>query len=363
MISIVKKKISSKLYVQFHIDGKCIQRSTKLDDTPKNRMFIKNKIIPSLEIKILNGEFNQNKSNNKFNFYAVKYLALKDGLKTYDQLSATVNNQILPYFKDRDISSIKRFEIKDFADLKLKSASPKRVKMILNILSSIIDIAIDYEVINHNVSKNIVLPKHIKKEFDPFTQDEVNLILSTATGWFQVYLAIAFFTGARTGEILALNWNDINLDEGYISITKSLRNGKISSPKTKSSVRDVPIFDILKPYLIRHMKNSMSIALFINPRTGNMFYKSAKLTPYWRDLLKLCNISYRILYSSRHTFISTSLKIGSLSMLDIAQIVGHSNTEMIVRNYAKYIKGEHLKINRSISLFTDKINDNVIKEA
>lgn len=88
-----------------------------------------------------------------------------------------------------------------------------------------------------------------------------------------------------------------------------------------------------------------------------MFYKSAKLTPHWKSLLKECDIAHRILYSSRHTFISTSLKIGSLSMLDIAQIVGHSNTEMIIRNYAKFIKGEHLKISRSISLFTDKITD------
>ena len=125
-------------------------------------------------------------------------------------------------------------------------------------------------------------------------------------------------------------------------------------PKTKSSARDIPIFDLLVPYLKENMKNSKSIALFINLRIGNMFYKSAKLTPYWKNLLKECNITFRILYSSRHTFISPSLKVGSLSMLDITQIVGHSNTAMIVRNYAKFIKGEHLKINRSISLFTDK---------
>lgn len=357
MISIIKKAKSAKLYVQFYINGKCIQRSTRLEDTSKNRKFIENKIIPSLELKILDGEFNQQKIDKRFDFFATKYLELKDSLKSYDQLSNMINNQILPIFKGREIDTIKRYEIKEFADLKLKHATPKRVRMILNVVSAIIDIAIDYEIIKHNVSKNIALPKHIKKEFEPFSQDEVNLILSKATGWFKVFLAISFYTGARTGEVLALNWNDIDLDNGYISINKSLRNGKIDTPKTKSSIRNVPIFDILVPYLKEHMKNSKSIALFINPHTGNMFYKSAKLTPYWKCLLKECNIAYKILYSTRHTFISTSLKIGSLSMLDIAQIVGHSNTEMIIRNYAKFIKGEHLKISRSISLFTDKITD------
>lgn len=178
-----------------------------------------------------------------------------------------INNQILPVFKGRDIDTIKRYEIKEFAELKLKHATPKRVRMILNVVSAIIDIAIDYEVIKHNVSKSIDLPKHTKKEFEPFSQDEVNLILSKATGWLKVFLAISFYTGARTGEVLALNWNDVDLDNGYIFITKSLRNAIVDTPKTKSSVRDVPIFDILMPYLKEHMNNSKSIALFINPHT------------------------------------------------------------------------------------------------
>jgi len=47
--------------------------------------------------------------------------------------------------------------------------------------------------------------------------------------------------------------------------------------------------------------------------------------------------------------------------LDIAQIVGHTNTEMIVRNYAKYIKGEHLKVSRNLNIFTDKSTDTCLK--
>jgi len=50
-------------------------------------------------------------------------------------------------------------------------------------------------------------------------------------------------------------------------------------------------------------------------------------------------------------------------MLDIAQIVGHSNTEMIIRNYAKFIKGEHLKINRYLDIFSDNLTDTNSKMA
>ncbi len=361
MISIIKRKKSSNLYLQFFIDGKCIQRSSKLEDTQKNRKFIEKKIIPSLRLKILQGEFNQKKSEKKFDFFATKYLKSKDSLKTYDQISSIVHNQILPIFKGQDVIHIKRYEVKEFAELKLEKATPKRVRHLLNVFAGILDIAIDYEILNTNVARNIELPKHKKKELEPFSQEEVSSILSKADGWFKAFLSIAFFTGARTGEILALHWNDINFDDGIIHITKSLRNGVIGSPKTESSIRDVPIFDALREELIKYRNNCKTIYLFANPHTGKMFYKTAKLTPFWSGLLKECNIAYRILYSTRHTFISTMLKSSNLSMLDIAQIVGHTNTEMIVRNYAKYIKGEHLKINKKLNIFTDTHTDTMLQ--
>lgn len=363
MISIIRKKRSANLYVQFYIDGKCVQRSTKLEDTPKNRRFIEKNIIPKLQLKILNGEFNQKKSEKKFDFFAEKYLKSKDSLKTYDQISSIVNNQILSYFKKRSVLDIKRYEVKEFAEDRLRHASPKRVRHILNTLAGILNIAIDYEVISNNVALNIELPKHKKKTFEPFSTDEVNKILANADGWFKTFLSIAFFTGARTGEILALHWNDIDFDKGIIKITKSLRNGVISTPKTESSIRDVPIFEHLRAELLEHRNRSKTIYLFANPHTGKMFYKTAKLHPFWRDLLKKCNIPFRILYSTRHTFISTMLSTGELSMLDIAQIVGHTNTEMIVRNYAKYIRGEHLKVNRNLNIFTDNITETTAESA
>jgi len=359
MISIIKKARSKNLYVQFYLDGKCIQRSTKLEDTPKNRKFIENSIIPALKVKLLNGEFNTKKQSKDFDFFAKKYLISKDDLKTYDQVSGVVNNQLLPIFSKRDVSDIKRYEIKEFASSKLADGvTPIRTKTIINTIAAILDIAIEYEIISNNVAKNISLPKHTKKHLEPFSQDQVIEILkNTKDEWFRVFLAISFYTGARTGEVLALNWNDINLSKGYISINKALRNGVISTPKTKSSVRSVPIFEVLYKTLKEYKSSCKSIPLFLNPSTGNMFYKSAKLTRFWKEVLSSSNIEYQILYSTRHTFVSTMLKSGHFSMLEIAQMVGHTNTEMIVRNYAKFIKGEHLKINRNLNIFTDKTTD------
>ena len=46
-------------------------------------------------------------------------------------------------------------------------------------------------------------------------------------------------------------------------------------------------------------------------------------------------------------------------VLEVAQMAGHTTTQMIIQNYGKYIKGEHLKIDKSLKLFTDKSTDSI----
>ena len=360
MISFFNRK--GKLYVQFVADGKKYQRSTKLDDTPKNRTLVRKEVFPKLQIKILNGEFTSKKPEVKsFEYYAYLYLKSKDRLKTYHELSNIVNNQLLPIFKDRTIQSIKRSDIKKFADNRLDNITPKRVSRLIQILSAIFDLAIDYEDIVSNPAKNIKLPRHYKKTEEPFTPNEVNELLKNADGWFKNYLAFAFYTGARVGELIALTWADINIKDMYININKAKRQGITSTTKTQSGIRKIPILEVLLPYIKNQMQNSKNIFVFINPLTNQSFYGSKNLTPYWKRLLTKTKIKETRLYNTRHTFITNMLKSDSLSILEIAQIVGHSNTEMIVKNYANFIKGEQLKISRRIDPFTDKTTDTNLK--
>jgi len=365
LVSIFKR--GNKLYLQFIVDEKKYQRSTGLDDSLANRKIIKNSVIPKLEHKIISGEFSKDKNRaKKFNFYADKYLLLKENLKSYKEWHNIVVNQLLPVFANSSIDAIKRSDIKDFIDKKLEKVSPKRARTLLNVIVAIINIAIDYEDITSNVALNIQLPKHKKEEFEPFSVQEVNKVIDTADGWLKNYCAFAFYTGARIGELLALRWSDIDLDNGYIDIQRRIKKGEIDTPKTKSSIRKVPILEPLIPFIKAQFsisQENMSLDVFQNPHSGKMFYDSKKLVPFWKELLIKCNIEYKIPYTTRHTFITNMLNGGKLSILDIAQIVGHTNSEMIVKNYAKYIKGEHLKISRNYNPFADNSTDTALLES
>ncbi len=83
----------------------------------------------------------------------------------------------------------------------------------------------------------------------------------------------------------------------------------------------------------------------------------------WRILLERLNIGYRKIYATRHTFIVSMLKNTDLSILEIAQMVGHSSSKMIIHNYGQFIKGEHLKIDKKIKLFTDKSADSSLESS
>jgi len=349
----VFKRSNGRLYLEYKAYGKTVQKSTKLLDTPKNRLIVEKEIIPPLQLSILRGDFNGDKPR-EFSYYSFIYLDRKRNLKSYKRLQKHIS-VINEYFGDMLISKIRRSDIKNWINMKLDELSSKTIKNYLSSIRGVFLIAIDLEVISENIVKDIELPKHYIKTVEPFSINEVNLLLSNANEFYKLYLYIAFYTGMRRGEILGLQWSDIDFDKKCIYINRAVTDGVVTTPKTDNSIRVVPLFDELLMYL--HGKKNNSIWLF--PGINGDYLKSFSGTRKreWKILLEKSNIRYRKLYTTRHTFIVTMLKKSDLSVLEIAQIVGHTTTQMIIHHYAKYIDREHLKIDRSLDIFTDKSTD------
>jgi integrase len=237
------------------------------------------------------------------------------------------------------------------------------MKNLLNILAAIFDIAIEYEHIEINPAKNIRLPAHkTVREMFPFTEEEVKILIDNAEGQFKNYLAVAFYTGMRPGEILALTISDIDLENMTITVNKRIRKGVINTPKTKNSIRKVPILKKLKPYLkdlIQKAKKKKVFNLFTT-KNNKLYYSSDKLHKSWYALLEKCNIKKRVMYNTRHTFATMAIKKG-IPIYQVSQILGHRNTQETLETYAKFIHNEHLKIDRNLALFTDNSTDSNVK--
>ncbi|WP_367712724.1 site-specific integrase [Helicobacter pylori] len=173
------------------------------------------------------------------------------------------------------------------------------------------------------------------KEIEPFNLEEVkNLIENAPSLRLKAFLTMAFFTGLRTGEQLALLWSDIDFENKKINIDKSLNlSGAITSPKNKPSIREIdllePVEKILKELKASEPANKKMIFLSIPKRTEE-FQKAFKA------LLKALNLKDRKLYTTRHTFASLMLSQGEEAMW-VSKTLGHKDLNTTYKTYSHYI--------------------------
>ena len=351
MVKIFVRK-NGILYLEYPANGKQRQKSTGLRDTKANRQLLKASVIPKLTAKIVRGELDE-KQPELFEIYSDKYLVLKDQCKTAREIGAKVV-RIRQYFAGRDVTTIKRIEIREYAAELLRELTPKTVRNYIGTLHGILDIAVQYDVIQNNPAENIDLPQYNREEMEPFAPQEVRRLIENADNWFRNFVAISFYTGVRPGELIGLMHMDIDLQRMTLSISRSVTKGVLSTPKTKSGVREVPIFAPALPYIKAQMEEAKSLYLFAGVN-GKHLHGADSMRRRWVELCEKAKVPYRKMYATRHTFITSMLKSGTVSILELAQMVGHANSESIIKNYARFIKGEHLKIKRDFDPFSLQI--------
>ncbi|GAA8316605.1 tyrosine-type recombinase/integrase [Helicobacter pylori] len=170
---------------------------------------------------------------------------------------------------------------------------------------------------------------------EPFSLEEIKLLIENAPSLrLKAFLAVAFFTGMRTGEQLALLWEDIDFNNKTITINKSLNElGQITSPKNKPSIREVdllePVENILKELQASEPKNKKFVFIDM-PKRSSVFQR------HFKKLLKALNLKDRKLYTTRHTFASLMLSQGEEAMW-VSKTLGHKDLNTTYKTYSHYI--------------------------
>ena len=351
---------NDKLYLSIYHNGQRITKATGLIDNAKNRKLAKNDLLPNVLFQIQTNQIDitPKRDIQKVEQYAEVFLASKKVLvkeSTYIRYESIIRNQILPLFGHRDIKTIKTSEIKKWYNYWITQRSSATAIYIANTFSAIFKEAFYDEAIIKNPFDHIRRPKKSQGSAKPFGVLQMELLIDNAKDkWFQNFLALSFFTGLRTGEAVALKWSDINFKTQEIEIKRSRRYGKDSTPKTEKSIRIVPIFDELLPYLKSQKnltKNSDSEYVFLTIN-GTPFNDGNRIRDYhWRKLLERLQIPYQRLYDTRSSFATMMLSSGKFSINHIAQIMSHTNVDMLIHKYNKFIPAEVRKIDKSIGLF------------
>ncbi|RVZ73754.1 site-specific integrase [Helicobacter pylori] len=173
------------------------------------------------------------------------------------------------------------------------------------------------------------------KAIEPFSLEEVKTLIENAPSLrLKAFLTVAFLTGLRTGEQLALMWEDIDFTEKKIVINKSLNElGQITTPKNKPSIREVdllePVGKILKELQASEPANKKFVFISM-PKRSTMFQRA------FRSLLRALKLKDRKLYTTRHTFASLMLRQGEEAMW-ISKTLGHKDLNTTYKTYSHYI--------------------------
>lgn len=260
--------------------------------------------------------------------------------KTVKDYHGAFMNYIVPEFGKMELDEIMPSDLglwqKKLLD---RGLSASRVRNIRATLQTILADALRDKIIDKNPFDGIKTPRLPEPDIEVYTADEVSIVLSSCDGWLHNMLKTLFFTGMRTGEMMALEWGDINFESKKIRVSKSLSHGVVSTTKTHA----VGYIDMLPPVEValkdqyRHtgLKNG---AVFVAPKTGEAFQQSKSITDnYWKPLIKRSGLHYIDLYNTRHTFATMMFSHGEDIGWVSAVMLRHKSLVTTQKHYAKYL--------------------------
>jgi len=246
-------------------------------------------------------------------------------------------NHIIPVLGNISLCSLTTKQVQGFVETLInKGLSPVTIKNIYGLLRKIM-LKAEYKNMLHvnPCGREIKLPEIRKKQAVPLRREQQAILEKTE----DIAVILPLFTGIRLGELCALRIENVDIENGAILIDSTMQRVRTfestqktkvitTAPKSKSSVRIIPLPTCVIRLLERHIKAKTGYLLtnsekFINPRT---------MQNHFKELLRSCGLLPTNFHSLRHTFATRCLEFG-MDIKTLSEVLGHANASVTMNTY------------------------------
>ena len=327
-------------------------------------------LVQRTEFEIKRGELCFN-SNTKFMKWADEWLeTYKSGnvsQKNYDTYKANLRLHIYPVIGNLPLCDVRKIHCQKVLN-RQAGKSKSHVGKLRMTMYQILEEAVENGYINKNPARNLELPKVTEGTHRSITDYERKKILELCeTHRAGLWVLVMLYCGLRPSEAIALNWNDIDFADGFISVSHSLNDS--SGVKTDAGIRRVPAPPVLIDKLREAKRGTSTTFIFSQLRDKTKPHTETSMRSMWENFKRELDISmgakvYRneiklsvvandlTPYCLRHTC-ATDYQTAGIPLNIAKVLLGHKDVSVTANVYTHYSTANETATAAQLKAFWD----------
>ena len=309
---------------------------------------------------------------------------------TYISYESYVRLHLEPELGTTKLTTLTIEQLQRFFNQKKQSLSPKSLRNIYNMLHNCLDQAVTNGYLVRNPLQGVKLPQVTKKEILILTQEEQNTLHMAAQESHTIAafgIIFTLSTGIRMGEMLGLQWGDVDYRNHTIRIRRTVgrlqkvdESGKLipktagvptteivaRSPKSVTAQRTIPLFSQVWTDLMTYYKKQQALLqaqgiavtlttpIFSTPL--GLVYEPRTYEDLFKRTLKEAGVSDINFHALRHTFATRALEAG-MDIKVLSSILGHAQASTTLNLYAHALPDHKRQSMEKMSSFYGTVNN------